>query len=813
MNLPPGLSNLEEKFLTKYVNSQDESGNEEEEKLTSLLGEVFLSLLVSNLVPISKIGELLNNYKGSRSGVAFIDLFLEIIKLSDILSVNDPIVIQMQQYLMSDVSIESLTVRPCSINSNLVDFSFKLEETSSSTHLYPHLLSVITEYYPLISKGKKKRGKYYTLPSDAALISLLVVFRFLRDKFTDLSDDMIFNFLLEDNKEIELKNQFNGKLQSNITILDPACGSGTFLIQLVLLLSKLATLNERVIRLSIDAVDLDPTALFVTRLRFFLLELHCVRQYGASGIQFDISIKREDFLFSNSNQEYDIIIGNPPFIRHEDIGFSHSPDYKKKLMAKVMKETNNEVIIDKKSDLYIYFCIKSLNMLKSTGILGFLTSNSWLEVNYGKTLQNYLIQLLSSREIAQCEIIYQSGTRLWKEIGINSIVFLVTRNLDSKSQSQGIFFSDSNTVLTQIPKNELKRSMLFCNETISSYYRTEFIPIPELLHTSKWAGSFLRASKEERRILRKIIGQGVPLHTIADVRFGIKTGANEFFHLTGLRENRKQKTEIQNKRNYTGYIENEFLVPLVKSPSEIDSYLVTHNTAKKDWLFYCHKSKDQLKGTSALKYIQWGEKVSIPVKQGRKMGTNVQGYSSLASIGEKELWYSINPYRIPSLLWAKSYHNKPGCFLNPENLFPDQRFYSIYHKNKSSIPLIFTYLNSSLVWALMEKAGNTNMGLGVLDTNVYWLKSLSIPEALSPKQLEEIKVLADELKKVSQRESITSESDNIRTKINKLYTNVLGLTDSEFKIITNFIEKSIKRRLRGNQTHTIILPKVVTKNN
>jgi len=803
MILPPELSDLEKDYITNYLDFRDISNSMKEKQLTKFLGEVFLTLLTSSLLPYAKLEEIINNYEGSKSGIAFLDLFLKIITVSDIISVSNPIVVRMQQFLMSDVNIKSLTVLPRVILSNLTNYSFQLEEVLSSTHLCPQLLSVIIEHNPKISMRKKKSGKYYTLPNDAALISLLVVFRFLREKITDLSDDNIFNFLIKNNIDPDFNIQVKDDFPSEITVLDPACGSGTFLIQLVQLLSKLGIATGNIIRLSVDAVDLDPLPLLVTRLRFFLLELSWFIKYGFSKMQLDVNIRKEDFLFQNTKQKFDIIIGNPPFVRHEDIGSRDIPNYKKKLIDKFLKETNNQISIDKKNDLYIYFCLKSLNLLKRTGVLGFLTSNAWLEVNYGKTLQNYLIKMLSSKELVQCEILYQAGARLWKQIGINSIVFLATRNQNSLTQPQGILFSESNSILTKIPKLELKKSMLFSRETDSLSYRTERIPISELSKTNKWAGSFLRASKDERRILNKLTSQGEPLNTIAEVRFGIKTGANDFFHLTGIEHKEKQRIEIQNKRNYYGEIEKDFLVPLIKSPLEIKNYLVPPKLTNKSWLFYCHKSKDELKGTGALDYIQWGEREIISVKQGRKMGSNVQGFASLASISDKGMWYSINHYPIPPLIWTKSYHDKPGCFLNQADFYPDQRFYSIYPYNKVNIPLLLTYLNSSLVWALMEQAGNTNMGLGVLDTNVYWLKTIPIPELVSLQQFEEIKRLANELM-VIKRIPITSESV-IRTKIDKFYIGLFGLTDKEFKLILTFINKCVKRRLLSN--------KLITKDN
>jgi methylase of polypeptide subunit release factors len=804
MIFPPELSIIEKDFITKNLKLLDNSKLNREEHLLTLLGEIFFTLLASKLMTPSKLLDLTQNYEHLKSEIIFIDLFHQIIDLSDIISVNDPIISQMQQFFDSHENINSVTVDLSVIMSNLANYPFQLEEEISNDHLTPQLLSIITEFYPLMFMKKKKTGKYYTLPNDAALISLLVVFRFLKEKSSYSDDDKIFDFLIEDNVNKLYKNQIKNSVPTKIRILDPACGSGTFIIQLTRLLCKLGTLKGNVVRFYVDAVDLDPLALLVTRLRFFLLELFCFIHYGSSRIQLEIKIRREDFLVENNQFKYDIIIGNPPFVRHEDIGSDNTPNYKKDLIDKFLMETDPQIVIDKKSDLYIYFCLKSLKLLKKTGVLGFLTSNAWLEVKYGKTLQNYLIQLLSNKKLAQSEIIYQAGARLWKQIGINSIVFLATRNLASLSQPEGMFFTESNSVLTRIPTCELKHSMLFSREAVSLSYRTEFIPFSELIQTHKWAGSFLRASKDERRVLKKLLLQGVPMHSIADVRFGIKTGANDFFHLVGNEGENNRYIEIHNKRNYYGKIEYQFLVPLVKSPSEIDNYIVTSKSTNKNWLFYCQKPKNSLRGTFALEYVQWGEKEIIPVKQGRKLGSNVKGFASLSSINERELWYSINPYPVPQLLWAKSYHDKPGCFMNQENFYPDQRFYSIYPNKERHIPLLFTYLNSSFVWALMEQAGNTNMGLGVLDTNVYWLKTLSIPELMSSEQLEEIKGLASELKETCRRESITTES-LIRKKIDRFFKDLFGLTESQFGVIDNFIRKSIRRRLDSNE--------IVTKDN
>ncbi|HUS48573.1 MAG TPA: DNA methyltransferase, partial [Candidatus Paceibacterota bacterium] len=96
----------------------------------------------------------------------------------------------------------------------------------------------------------------------------------------------------------------------------------------------------------------------------------------------------------------DIIVANPPYIRQELIAdplkyFSKSK-YKEKLSQQLKLDWNKYresiIKIDKKSDLYIYFYLKSLQLLNSKGIMCFITSNSWLDVGYGKNLQEILLK-------------------------------------------------------------------------------------------------------------------------------------------------------------------------------------------------------------------------------------------------------------------------------------------------------------------------------------------------------------------------------------------------------------------------------------
>ncbi len=102
---------------------------------------------------------------------------------------------------------------------------------------------------------------------------------------------------------------------------------------------------------------------------------------------------------------------------------------------------------------------------------------------------------------------------------------------------------------------------------------------------NKWGGKYLRAPDIFFTILEKGRGKLVRLGDIAEVRFGIKTGANEFFYLepvgrtvkevAELREKKpKEPVRVKNGADWEGEIEAAWLRPVIKSPREIKTLRV-----------------------------------------------------------------------------------------------------------------------------------------------------------------------------------------------------------------------------------------------
>jgi hypothetical protein len=105
---------------------------------------------------------------------------------------------------------------------------------------------------------------------------------------------------------------------------------------------------------------------------------------------------------------FDIVIGNPPYVRQEDIiDQGIHPERLDEMEDSEVKDLRNQYKNDlveyvqktfdikpyKRSDIYIYFYFKGIDLLRENGTLSFITSNSWLDIGYGKRLHEGLLKL------------------------------------------------------------------------------------------------------------------------------------------------------------------------------------------------------------------------------------------------------------------------------------------------------------------------------------------------------------------------------------------------------------------------------------
>ncbi len=141
---------------------------------------------------------------------------------------------------------------------------------------------------------------------------------------------------------------------------------------------------------------------------------------------------------------FDIVIGNPPYVRQEGIAPPNKPseevtkqdktEYKNKLIESVQNRMPQIQKISKRSDLYLYFYFHGLSILNKDGTFCFITSNSWLDVGYGAELQEFLCKHVP------IEGIYNNqNNRSFEHADVNTVISVFgAPNFETKTFANGM---------------------------------------------------------------------------------------------------------------------------------------------------------------------------------------------------------------------------------------------------------------------------------------------------------------------------------------------------------------------------------------
>ena len=319
--------------------------------------------------------------------------------------------------------------------------------------------------------------------------------------------------------------------------------------------------------------------------------------------------------------------------------------------------------LDAKSDLYIYFYFHGLSLLNPKGAFCFITSNSWLDVGYGKDLQEFTLKHCYIKQI-----IDNQARRSFASADVNTVICLFSA--PEEKRESGLertarfvaFKSPFEGVLDAVIFEEVEEA----NERHPTPEHRIFpVSQGDLLKAGsdqtspqakyvgdKWS-KYLRAPDIYWTIIEKGEDKLVRLGDIAEVRRGFTTGANEFFYL-------------DDRKIQEWGIEEEFLKLAIKSPRECRSLLIDPSQLKFN-LFMCGADRADLAGTAALEYIEWGESEGFDQRPSCQGPDTVVGFGCTADstpfVQLFDIFNSKNPICTGRLLCKRQFPRDPHRFL------------------------------------------------------------------------------------------------------------------------------------------------------
>ncbi|HBD9007532.1 TPA: Eco57I restriction-modification methylase domain-containing protein, partial [Campylobacter jejuni] len=438
---------------------------------------------------------------------------------------------------------------------------------------------------------------------------------------------------------------------------------------------------------------------------------------------------------------FDLIIGNPPYIRQEEL---------KELKPHLAK---NYKVYKGTSDIYTYFYELGFNVLKENGILSFITSNKYTRAGYGEALREFLLK----------------NTCILKYIDLNGIKVFDSATVDTSILSFEKIKIKENTFKYLSLNNELLKN-----------YDFEISAIKEFLNISQNSlskESFAFNDESTNALKTKIEKLGTPLkdwHGL-NINYGIKTGLNEAFIITT-----EKKDEIL--ANCKDEDEKERTAKLIRKMlrgRDIKRY--SYEWAGL-WVINTHngyKSKN-------------GEKIKA---------INIEHYPSLKKHFdefylqlEKRSDKGLTPYNLRNCAYIEEFEKEKivypettqGAYFVYDNkgIFLEKTAFFIVCEN---LKYLLGLLSSNLITYYYKNfSQGCKLGIKGYQYNKHALENLPLPKINSKneKLANELISLVDEILKAKEQDK-NANTQELENKINSLVYKLYNLTEEEIKIIEN----------------------------
>lgn len=337
-----------------------------------------------------------------------------------------------------------------------------------------------------------------------------------------------------------------------------------------------------------------------------------------------INIINQDFLEAYPEEEFSLIIANPPYSRHHHI----LPETKVELSEKVKRLYNFK--ISGLAGLHIYFIILSTQWLKEGGYSCWLIPTEFLSVNYGIEFKRFLLSQVDLISIHS----YDNSDVQFNDALVSSSVLVFRK---SKSKSEYVSFSWGTNInnpskVIRIHKSDLNPNTKWTKESILNKTQPDY--------------------------------SNITIGTFFNIKRGIATGDNNFF--------------IISEDIIKAYgIPMEILTPTIPPPRKLKSNIYTKEEQTSDGLFLlsCNDSLETIKTKyeGLYKYIKKG------IEDGVALRANCRNRSP---------WYSLERRKIAPILVSYMGRDTNSSklplkfILNPAGIIPTNSYLCLYLKDE-----------------------------------------------------------------------------------------------------------------------------------
>jgi adenine-specific DNA-methyltransferase len=206
---------------------------------------------------------------------------------------------------------------------------------------------------------------------------------------------------------------------------------------------------------------------------------------------------------------FDIVIGNPPYIQLQKA-------FNKKIKYADIYKDQGYKTFDRTGDIYCLFYEKGVDLLKSNGILCYITSNKWMRASYGEKLREFFIKYTPLK-------IIDLGPGVFENATVDTNIFLIKKS--NSASSNGNLSKTKGTLAITLQKED--------RNNIREALEQRGVLIRNLTKDAWFIGSDAEQKLKEKieRIRKPLKDWDVKIYR------GVLTGLNEAFIITTEKRN------------------------------------------------------------------------------------------------------------------------------------------------------------------------------------------------------------------------------------------------------------------------------------
>lgn len=459
--------------------------------------------------------------------------------------------------------------------------------------------------------------------------------------------------------QLALSLAAEGADRARARVLDPACGDGAFLA---------AAAARGFASAHLHGVDIDPEAASACR----------ARVPGASvrtGDLFDREAPRRG---------YDVVVGNPPYVRSERI----DPAVKRARRARLQADWPEAApaLLDRvagRGDLAAACVLRALRWARPGARVALVVSSALLDAAYADSL--WRLVATAGRVVA---LVDAPGERWFPDAAVNALIVVIER---------GVAHEAPVTVARlNVPTAVAARRVAGLDDLHA---------VAELRQVAadrpgRWSVA-VRAEAAWFDFEASAEPWLVRLGDVADVRRGITSGANDIFYLPRAR---------------AAELEASALTPLVRAPDRAASIAVDPATTP----YVLVSAPADLTATPRLA----AHLASFP------------GAASRSTLRARRPWWVV-PVRPARLFLTKAYAARFVQRMAPRPVACDQRVYAVEPRAGVGLEALAAVLNASTTAFALESLGRASMGEGALEWSVADARDLPVldPRRVDPAPL------------------------------------------------------------------------------